>query len=273
MSHDFKLILTDIDGTILPYGQPCINERCRSAMHAALDAGICIGPASGRGHRWIDPLFAHDADLYATALATNGMQVMLKGEKVYEAFLDRNALVELAAWCHEEPGVGLICFEEMTPLLLEGTLEELNECFPRYAQEAQIAQQVPAGPTIKANVYITGSLERTHAIVDRLNRELPALTFDVPQPLWSNVTPHGWTKASGIDLLCELLGIGLDQVVVFGDGGNDVAMLQHVPCSVAVEGAAPEATQAARWHIGRCVDDAVPAAIEALVAGEFPFTS
>jgi hydroxymethylpyrimidine pyrophosphatase-like HAD family hydrolase len=55
MSHDFKLILTDIDGTILPYGQPCINERCRSAMHAALDAGICIGPASGRGHRWIDP--------------------------------------------------------------------------------------------------------------------------------------------------------------------------------------------------------------------------
>jgi hydroxymethylpyrimidine pyrophosphatase-like HAD family hydrolase len=180
------------------------------------------------------------------------MQVMLKGgEKVYEAFLDRNALVELAAWCHEEPGVGLICFEEMTPLLLEGTLEELNECFPRYAQEALIAQHVPAGPTIKANVYITGSLERTHAIVDRLNRELPALTFDVPQPLWSNVTPHGWTKASGIDLLCELLGIGLDQVVVFGDGGNDVAMLQHVPCSVAVEGAAPEATQAAR-----CILDA-----------------
>ena len=43
-----KLILTDIDGTIMPYGKRQVTQRCRSAFHAAMDAGILVGPASGR---------------------------------------------------------------------------------------------------------------------------------------------------------------------------------------------------------------------------------
>jgi hydroxymethylpyrimidine pyrophosphatase-like HAD family hydrolase len=48
-------------------------------------------------------------------------------------------------------------------------------------------------------------------------------------------------------------------------------MLAHTPNGVAVEGSAPDAAAAARWHIGRCEDEAVAAAIEALAAGEWPF--
>ncbi|WP_303133405.1 HAD family hydrolase [uncultured Olsenella sp.] len=73
-----------------------------------------------------------------------------------------------------------------------------------------------------------------------------------------------------VDVLCERLGIGLDQVAVFGDGGNDVNMLEHVPLSFAVEGATPEAKAAASWRLGRVEDEAVADAIEALVRGEMP---
>ena len=72
--------------------------------------------------------------------------------------------------------------------------------------------------------------------------------------------------------LRDALGINRDQVVVFGDAGNDVPMFTHVDWSVAVAGATDEASAAARFHIGRCEDDAVAVAIEALVAGEWPFT-
>ena len=74
-----------------------------------------------------------------------------------------------------------------------------------------------------------------------------------------------------MQLICDRLGIGLDEVVVFGDSGNDVEMLSYVPNSVAVENASPEAAAAARWHIGSVDDDAVPAAIEELAAGRWPF--
>ena len=49
-------------------------------------------------------------------------------------------------------------------------------------------------------------------------------------------------------------------------------MFRAVTHSAAVAGATPEAAAEARYHIGACEDDAVAAAVEALVAGEWPFT-
>ena len=84
-------------------------------------------------------------------------------------------------------------------------------------------------------------------------------------------TTRGCNKATAIKWLCDELGIGLDEVVVFGDENNDLAMLSFVPNSVAVENASPEAAAAARWHIGSVDDDAVPDAIDQLAAGRWPF--
>lgn len=57
MPGRIKLILCDIDGTILPKGHPQVSARTIRAFHAALDAGLVIGPASGRGIEWIPPFF------------------------------------------------------------------------------------------------------------------------------------------------------------------------------------------------------------------------
>ena len=70
-----KLILTDIDGTIMPYGKRRVTQRCRASFHAAMDAGILVGPASGRFFSWIPSFFGGDKACCQTALATNGMQV------------------------------------------------------------------------------------------------------------------------------------------------------------------------------------------------------
>ena len=48
-------------------------------------------------------------------------------------------------------------------------------------------------------------------------------------------------------------------------------MLAHVPNSVAVANATPEAAAAARWHIGSCDDEAVADVLYALARGEWPF--
>ena len=68
-----KLILSDIDGTILPWGHKVVSERTRAAFHAAMDAGLAVGPASGRFHSWIPAFFDGDEACCATAIATNGL--------------------------------------------------------------------------------------------------------------------------------------------------------------------------------------------------------
>ncbi|MEG2931652.1 MAG: HAD family hydrolase [Ruthenibacterium sp.] len=52
-------------------------------------------------------------------------------------------------------------------------------------------------------------------------------------------------KAVVLTALLSRLGIGWEQVAAFGDGNNDVEMLQHAGLSVAMENGAPGAKQAA----------------------------
>ena len=55
---DGLIILSDIDGTIMPAGTHCVSERTRAAFHAAMEAGLAIGPASGRGVGQIPAFFS-----------------------------------------------------------------------------------------------------------------------------------------------------------------------------------------------------------------------
>lgn len=270
---DIKLILTDIDGTILPYGQAEVDEGTRAAFHAAQDAGIHVGPCSGRGREWLRPLFAGDEACYDTAIATNGLQVYLDGRCVHEVTFDRAALERVRTLLADVPGSGLLCFIQGVPHLACGTREDLAVAFPRYADPSLLVPEgdVPEEPVGKANVFIAAGLDETKALVDRLNREVEGLDFDVPQPGFSNVMPAGYNKGSAIDILCRELGCSLEQVVVFGDAGNDLTMLRHVPNSVAVANATDEAAAAARWHVGSCEDHAVATAIGALARGDWPF--
>ena len=271
MRPPIKLILSDIDGTLLPYGQRVVSPRVRAAFHAAMDAGIHVGPASGRGISHVVPTFGGDDACVATALGTNGMQVYLDGELIHEEHLPHDALEHVLEAIRGLPGVGAIVFDGGTPLLVEGTREDLAVSFPVYAEQALDCERIPDIPIVKMNVFSTGDLAQTQELFDAVSTEVRELDFNVPMAGFLNMAPVGYSKASGIDTLCETLGIGLEQVVTFGDGGNDLEMIAHVPNGVAVAGAMPEVTAAARWHLGLCEDEVVAAAIEALAAGEWPF--
>ena len=270
MAGDIRLILTDIDGTILPYGQRVVGERTRRTFHRALEAGIRVGPASGRGFSHIPASFAGDAELCATCLAANGMQVYLDGRLVVQKLLEPGPLCELTELVRPLEHCGLICFEDGVPLLVTGDRADLEQSFPVYARAAREVDGVPDHAIEKANVFVGGDMARTLEVVDHLRERFCALGLNVPMAGFVNTTPLGWSKASGIDVLCEELSITLDQVVVFGDGGNDVEMVAHVPHSVTVAEAVPEAVAASRHHIGRCADDAVADLVDDIIARRWP---
>ena len=269
MPGRIKLILCDIDGTILPKGRSQVSARTIRAFHAALDAGLVIGPASGRGIEWIPPFFGGDAACCATCLATNGLQVYLNGALAHEERQPHDALVRLATMLADVPRSGMLCFDGGAPLLVAGSREDLRRPFPAYAETCVPVDAVP-DVVVKANVFVDTDEVGTRALLARAARKVPELDLDYAHVGFSNVMPHGYNKGSGARMLCELLGIDTSEVVVFGDAGNDLPLFSVVPNSVAVANAQPEAARAARWHIGRCEDDAVAVAIEALAVGEWP---
>ena len=145
---------------------------------------------------------------------------------------------------------------------VEGISITDNDAVADFAKEKQIDLAV-VGPEVPL----------TNGLVDALNAEAEGLDFDLAFPGYLNAMPAGWNKGRGIQVLCEALGCTTDEVVVFGDADNDLAMFDVVENSVAVSDATSNAAAAAKWHIGACADDAVAEAIEKLAEGVWPFTA
>jgi Cof subfamily protein (haloacid dehalogenase superfamily) len=57
----------------------------------------------------------------------------------------------------------------------------------------------------------------------------------------------GMSKKEGIQRILELEGIPLERAYAFGDGDNDIEMLDYIPNSVAMGNASPLARQHARY--------------------------
>lgn len=272
--HECRLILSDMDNTILPKGEKTVSARTHEAFLKALAAGIPTGPSSGRARSWVPPMFFGDEVCYSTAVATNGLEVYLEGRCIHHEYFSHEALAGLVDALSAHPESGLVCFEDKQPYLVKGTKEELSLFFPAYAEAAAVAEGLPAGKITKTNVFCPGiTRSETQELVDGLGREADGLDFDLAMTGYLNAMPAGWNKGRGIKVLCEALGCTTDEVVVFGDANNDLAMFEAVSNSVAVSNATAEAAAAARWHIGACRDDAVAQAIECLAEGIWPFTA
>lgn len=268
-----KLILSDIDGTIMPRGRDHVSERTRLAFHAALDAGIAAGVASGRAVTQIPPFFSGDAACCATCITTNGLAIYHDGERIAYGLPARTALERLMDVLGDVPRAGLVAFEGSQPYLCCGERADMASVVYDYAQVAIERAGLPDFEIQKANVFVDGDMPQTAALCAQLNDAFEELDFDVPMRGFLNIMPAGWNKRSAVRRLCDHLGISTEEVAVFGDAGNDLAMFEVVGHPVAVAGATPEAAAAARWHIGRCEDDAVAQAIEALAAGSWPFSA
>ena len=76
------------------------------------------------------------------------------------------------------------------------------------------------------------------AVIDELIRRtaeigLPYYAIDRENDCWE-IVPEGVTKATGMDFLCDYLQIPNKDCFAFGDSRNDLAMLTHVPNSIAM---------------------------------------
>ncbi len=73
-------------------------------------------------------------------------------------------------------------------------------------------------------------------------------------PTFCDISPIGGTKQLGIDKFLEYYGLDLKDTMAFGDGGNDMQMLQHVSLAVAMGNAGDELKSIADF-VTKGVDD------------------
>lgn len=84
----------------------------------------------------------------------------------------------------------------------------------------------------------------------------------MPGAVFVSVVAGGVSKAAGIAAVAGDLGVGVDQVMMVGDGHNDLPAIEAVGWGVAMGNAEPEVRAAARLTVADVDDDGAAEAID-----------
>ena len=88
----------------------------------------------------------------------------------------------------------------------------------------------------------------------KIMEELPGCEAMRWTSLFTDIVPAGGNKQVGMKKILEYYGIRSEECMAFGDGGNDIPMLQYAGIGVAMGNARPEVQQVANF-VTSSVDD------------------
>lgn len=261
-----KLVLSDMDFTLVCPGRMQVSERALAAIRALRERGVRFAVASGRDRRDLTEMFRGDASCLSTALMSNGKRIYLDGKLIHTVHLDRAALSRLIDVLAPIEGVYLMTRHDEGDMAFGISKEDFANTF--WGRYGGIEQQDELPDFALSTAGIMFEFDDMSEVKRLVEEACPEFDFLSPAERMLDVLPHGWTKVEGIKLLQKRLGIATDEIVAFGDSDNDLAMMQYVGHSVAVSNANERVLAAARHRIGSTFDDAVAEALESLAQSE-----
>ena len=225
-----RLIACDVDGTLLPAGQPELSDETVALIRRIIEAGIVFVPASGRQLTGLRKVFAPVGCVDAF-VAEDGAVPCVAGELVGAVAIDRDLGDELVRAVLAKPecelyvgGVETCYVQSDNPAFIDHLRNILNF-------DVTIVDDATAVPEPywKISAY--------HAAFDP--------DCDYWMGNYSDRCTTGVSKAAGVASVCRALNIDPSECIAFGDADNDVEMFELVGHSYAMESASEAARDAA----------------------------
>jgi hypothetical protein len=150
-------------------------------------------------------------------------------------------------------------------------VEELNEEAITYARHARLEAHAVGNlvewldrPTTK--IVVVGEPEELDGLQDRLRARFDGRAFIAKSlPIFLELARPGVSKGAALEFVCGRLGIDPAAVVAFGDGANDVELLEAAGLGVAVAGGDAALERVAAWTVPSVDEDGVAGFLDALV--------
>lgn len=255
---DIKALFFDIDGTLVSFRTHRVPDSAMRALREARRRGVKIFISTGRPLQIMD-VVADVMPLTDGCITCNGAYCFVGRHTVSLTPIGRSFAEAIIAEC---------CRLDKTCFVV-GT--EHSAC-ARYNDEARSVFEGQLGvrgfmgeapmetvfsePILQITPFFNEAEER--AIMPRMEGCL-ALRW---HPAFVDVVPDGVDKAQGVELVARHIGIDIGQTMAFGDGGNDIAMLQRAGIGVAMGNALPGVKAEADYVTTSVDDDGVANALK-----------
>lgn len=267
---DIRLICLDMDGTLLDDDHATVPPRNVAALRAAAERGAAVTIASGRAWSLLQGV---NAQLGVTryAVLSNGAAVLdvETGEWLYRRPLDPDArravLTLLLDW-----GLPFEVYCEGENYIQRDRAEQVigSALSPEFAQVLRTCSHFPEdlnaaleGKDVEKIHIFRVPPERRQELLDAAEAWGPlAVTTSFGENM--ELTAPGVNKGTAVQALCARLDLAPEQVMAFGDAGNDLELLRWAGWSFAMGNASDEAKAAARYTTGNNREGGVGMAVE-----------
>lgn len=230
-----KMICSDLDGTLLQYGRKTLEPEVFTLIEQLADRGILFCPASGRQYTSQKKLFAPVADRCAF-LCENGGVLYKEDVCIGKTPMPRALAEEIARdlWERSDGQGEVMLSGQNCAYLMErglGMLDRIRFIGNQY-KIIRSPSDVPE-EIVKVSVYLHEGVEK---YADRFVPRWQEANCAVAGPYWIDTTLAN--KGTGVQKLCEVLGVAPEEVLAFGDNYNDTAMLDLVGTPYIMDSAA-----------------------------------
>lgn len=234
-----KIVFFDIDGTLLNH-EKTIPESTKRAISKLKEQEVYVAIATGRAPFMFEKIREElEIESY---VSFNGQYVVFEGEAIYKNPLDKRELSRLhhKAKSRKHPLVFLnerimradIPHHEM----ISEAMKSLKFFHPEMDDEFYLNNDV-----YQSLIFSTENWQHEYT------EEFGSFTFIRWHQYSMDVLPKGGSKAEGIKQLIQRLGFDLNDTYAFGDGLNDIEMLQTVGYGVAMGNSVEELKQHATF--------------------------
>lgn len=244
-----KFLFFDIDGTLTTGGMDSyIPQSARDTLQALRKNGHVVAIATGRPYAMSKDV-AKDLDV-DNFICNGGNTVIYGGEKIINEPLDQNHVKELLRECI---GYGFpYCISQRDDFYFltqdMSKLPKFHDSFIKQFLKEESFDPEALSAVKRLMVFVTK--EEQHKLT-----QFPDLVPQRYDDAFVMIEPDD--KFKGIRHLMEKLGLPLDDVVVFGDGENDIKMFQQSPMSIAVGNAIDELKELATYVTQRSDEDGI----------------
>lgn len=250
-----KLIVSDIDGTLLEDGGHKLNPELFGVIRKLRDRGVQFAAASGRQWASIDTLFEPIKERIFY-LSDNGAYVGCAARNLFLNTIDRSLIMDMIHDIRAEgltamvSGPDVVYLDQDDPEFYDWLVNGYKFRVVKVDDLTKVEDDF-----IKISAYRKTDIES--ATVGLRNKYNGKLKIAISGDMWMDCMATGVNKGQAVKLLQDSLGIRPEETMVFGDQLNDMEMMRQAYYSFAIGNARPEVKAAARFEADTNVRDGV----------------
>lgn len=246
-----RALFFDIDGTIVSFNTHHVPQSAVEAIARAKRNGCLVFISTGRPYVIINNLAElQNKDLIDGYVTMNGAYCFVGNDVLYKSAIPHEEVLKMAEIA-EHNGYASIFVTE-NDMKVCNPDEEVKKIFYDFLHIDKLPEssfkEAVKGDIYQMTIFFKEDVEAEIA------KQLPICEFNRWYPTFVDLTAKGNTKAHGIEVVADYCNIPIENVVAFGDGGNDIPMLEVAGVGVAMGNATDEVKNHAD-HVTTSVDD------------------